>query len=124
LSFSYFNSYYFFFKVYKINFLLIILFKKGSYTYENKGKKRVKATSTGNEKTRLTVCFAAAASGEKLKPLIIVPRVNPLSGFEPPSNVVVLYDKTGNMNNVNMVDGFINKYFIIYFICYRSPQRK
>ena len=70
----------------------IYLDAKSNYTYDQVGAKRVPATTSGNEKTRISVYFAASASGYKLKPLIIVPRVNPLKDFEPPNNVVVVYN--------------------------------
>ena len=36
-----------------------------SYTYEKKGKRRVKATTAGGERTRLSAAFTASADGRK-----------------------------------------------------------
>ena len=43
-----------------------------SYTYDVKGTKRVKANTTGNEKTRLSAAFSAAADGFKLPVFAII----------------------------------------------------
>ncbi len=37
-----------------------------SYTYDEIGAQRVKAETTGNEKTRISIAFAAAANGYKV----------------------------------------------------------
>ena len=39
-------------------------------TYEVKGTRRVRATTTGNEITRLSIAFSVTAEGQKLKALI------------------------------------------------------
>jgi hypothetical protein len=65
-----------------------------SYTYAKKGSKRVKAVTSGAERTRLSAAFGATASGIKLPIYIIVPRKTELSNYEPPENVVLVY-KTG-----------------------------
>lgn len=87
----------------------IYLDAKCNYTYDQVGAKRVPSTNSGNEKTRISVCFAASASGYKFKPLIIVPRVNPLKDFEPPNNVVVIYNKSGTFNEDMICDGVIKR---------------
>jgi hypothetical protein len=46
-----------------------------SYTYDVVGTKRIKANTTGNEKTRLSAAFAAVADGTKLPVFGIIPRV-------------------------------------------------
>jgi len=37
------------------------------YTYDERGKRRVRATTTGNEKTRISVLFSATAAGRKVE---------------------------------------------------------
>ena len=50
----------------------------GNYTYDQSGAKRVKATTTGSERTRVSIALCAAADGYKLPIVAIVPRVNSL----------------------------------------------
>ncbi|RNA43232.1 hypothetical protein BpHYR1_022234 [Brachionus plicatilis] len=69
-----------------------------NYTNDQTDEKRVPSSTSGNEKTRMSVFFAASVAGYKFKPLIIVPRVNHLKDLEPPSNVVVVYHKSGSLN--------------------------
>jgi hypothetical protein len=57
------------------------------------GSRRVDAVTTGQQKTRVSVCFTATASGTKLKPLILIPRKNPLKNWVPPNNVEIVYEK-------------------------------
>jgi len=52
----------------------IYLDAPSAYTYDVKGTKRVKANTTGNEKTRLSAAFSAAADGVKLPVFVIIPR--------------------------------------------------
>ena len=47
---------------------------------------------------RISIAFAASASGYKFKPIIIVPRVNPIPDFTQPNNVLVYYSKSGSFN--------------------------
>jgi len=71
-------------------------------------------TNTGNEKTRVSVAFAAASSGYKLAPVILIPRKKPLKDFDPPNNVRVVYGTTGNFNfsviNNHFVKRVLNPY--------------
>ena len=46
-----------------------------NYTFSEKGAKKVKCTTTGNERTRISAAFSATASGQKLPILLVVPRV-------------------------------------------------
>jgi len=63
----------------------------GNFTYEMRGSKRVGLTSTGNQKTRVSVSLCASADGTKLKTIFVIPRKQPLANYQPPSNVIVEY---------------------------------
>jgi hypothetical protein len=81
-----------------------------SYTYSHKGSKRIKATTTGNEHTRVSIAFAATANGEKLNPVIMIPRVRPLENFITPDNVIILYVRPPEtFNQTTLQDGFIHR---------------
>ena len=62
-----------------------------SYTNEKEGTWRVKATTTGGERTRLSAAYTDSADGRKSKIYFIVPRANPLPDYKPPDNIVILY---------------------------------
>ena len=47
-----------------------------NYTYDKRVSNRVKATISGNERTRQSAAFSAAANGTKLPIFIILPRLN------------------------------------------------
>ena len=87
----------------------IYLDASSNYTYDVAGSKRVPIRTSGNERTRISVCFAGAANGYKFKPLIIVPRVNPLKDYVPPNNVIVLYNKSGTFNETLICDGVLKR---------------
>lgn len=80
---------------------------KGAYTYEKTGARRVKASTSGNEKTRVSVAFCAAADGSKLSPIILIPRKKPLKDYIPPSSVVVVYGTNGTFNSDVISEHFI-----------------
>ncbi|CAF0720027.1 unnamed protein product [Brachionus calyciflorus] len=82
----------------------IYIDSRSNYTYDQQGARRVPATTSGNEKTRISVCFAASANGYKFKPLIVIQRVNPLKNYEPPANVIVVYNKNGVFNQDMVFD--------------------
>lgn len=64
----------------------IYLDSASNYSYAVRGSKRIKATTTGNERTKLSAAFTAAASGRKLPIFMIIPRKTDLPDFEPPDN--------------------------------------
>ncbi|CAF0774012.1 unnamed protein product [Brachionus calyciflorus] len=45
----------------------------------------------------------------KFKPLIVIPRVNPLKNYEPPANVIVIYNKNGVFNQDMTLDGVLKR---------------
>lgn len=74
-----------------------------------RGTRRVRVTTTGNQKTRVSVSFCAAADGTKLRPVVLIPRVNPLKNYEPPSNVIVEYIRKATFNAQVICDVFIKR---------------
>ena len=74
------------------------------------GARNVAATTTGGERTKVSMAFSATADGRKLPILIILPRKKPLKAFEPPENVVILYKKKSKtFDSQVMKDTFLNK---------------
>ena len=55
----------------------------GDYTMEFTGTKTIAMASTGQEKTRITVCLAALADGSKLQPYVL------LKGVRPPKDIPI-----------------------------------
>ena len=80
-----------------------------STTYSESGVRRVSAVTTGNTQTRVSIAFSATASSKKLKPLILIPRKNPLKNFVPPNNVVIIYGTNGNFNDSIIGNQFVDK---------------
>jgi len=76
------------------------------------GSRRVDAVTTGQQKTRVSVCFTATASGAKLKPLILLPRKKPLKNWVPPNNVEIVYGTKGTFNESIISDHFIPKVLV------------
>jgi hypothetical protein len=64
----------------------IYLDAPSNYTYTKKGSRRVKVTTSGNERTRMSAAYSAAANGAKLPIFIIVSRKTDLPNFESPEN--------------------------------------
>ena len=76
-------------------------------TYEAIGVRRVGALTTGQQKTRVSVCLTATASGRKLNPLVLIPRKKPLKNFTPPTNLTVVYGTNGTFNESVVCDHYI-----------------
>ena len=49
-----------------------------NYTYTKAGSRRVKATTSGNERTRISAAYTFAANGAKLPIYCVIPRVTDL----------------------------------------------
>ncbi len=73
----------------------------GSFTYEQKGKSKVSAVSSGNEKTRLSCLMASTMSGKKLPVIVVIPRKRPFQNFLHNENVVIVYE-TGGTSFLNL----------------------
>jgi hypothetical protein len=91
-----------------------------NYTFTVKGVKKVKCTTTGNERTRISAAFSATASGQKLSILLVVPRVKP--DFTPLDDVIVVY-KTGGTFNDDRICKYIDSVVSVYMRIDRSYNR-
>ena len=89
---------------------------KASYTYDKIGRRRVKATTAGSEKTKISCAFTASADGVKLPCLILIPRKKPLANFVCPDNVVIHYQQKKNTftKEVLLLSYSIDAYFFTY----------
>lgn len=86
----------------------------GNYSIDHIGVRRVRVTTTGQERTRVSVAFSASASGTKLKPVILIPRKKQLKDFIPPANVVIVYGTSGTFNHKVLRENFLNRVLIPY----------
>jgi hypothetical protein len=84
------------------------------------GTKRVDAVTTGQQKTRVSVMFTA--SGTKLKPLILVPRKNPLKNWVPPNNVHVVYGTNENFSEKVISEQFIPNVLVPHKLEHGLPK--
>ncbi len=81
-----------------------------SYTYEKVGAQNVGSTTSGGERTKISMAFTASSDGRKLPILIILPRKNPLKDFQIPNNVVILYKpKSKTFDSQVMRDVYVDK---------------
>ncbi|CAF1085979.1 unnamed protein product [Brachionus calyciflorus] len=79
-----------------------------NFTYESKGAKRVKATTCGGEKAKISAAFTASAAGDKLPIFILVPRKTDMPNYTPPDNVLIVY-KDGATFDENTICSFTRK---------------
>jgi hypothetical protein len=77
-----------------------------NYTYTTKGDKKVKSTTTGGGRVRISAAFTATASGIKLPILILVPRKTPLPNFDVPPNCCVIYKPSATFDE-NIICEFL-----------------
>ena len=83
-------------------------------TYEAQGTRRVEAVTSGQQKTRISVCFTASASGTKLPALVLIPRKKPLKNFTAPNNLVVVYGTNGTFNESVVCEHFVPNVLVSY----------
>ena len=83
-----------------------------SYSYLPKGSKRVKAISTGNERTRLSVAFSAAADGTKLPLFSKLPRSTPLETLNY-EQLKIEYKTSGSFND-DMILNYLQRIIVPY----------
>jgi len=83
-------------------------------TFAPIGSRRVEAITSGQQKTRVSVCFTAAASGKKCKPLILLPRKHPLKNWVPPNTVELVYGTSGNFNETVISETYIPRILVPY----------
>ena len=95
-------------KIYNMDETSIYLDFPSSYTYEKKGKRRVKANTSGGERTRMSAAFTARAKGQKSKIYIVIPRSRALHNYVPPENVVIHYKTLATFND-DVICNYLNE---------------
>lgn len=90
---------------------------QANYTIEQRGSQSVKATTSGGERTKISLAFTANAHGTKLPILIVLPRKKPLKDFICPENVVIIYkSKSKTFDTQVMKDGFIERILVPHML--------
>lgn len=84
-----------------------------NYTYSLRGVRRVKASTAGGERTRLSSTFTAAANGQKLPIFSIVPRVNSIPELDSIDNMQFDY-KTLSTFNDSMILKYLERIILPY----------
>ena len=84
-----------------------------NYTIALKGTRRVKASTAGGERTRLSSAFTAASNGNKLPIYAIVPRVTPIPELDVIDNIQFDY-KTQSTFNESMILKYFERIIIPY----------
>ena len=74
----------------------------------------VEAVTSGQQKTRISVCFTASASGTKLPVLVLIPRKKPLKNFTAPNNLVVVYGTNGTFNESLVCEYYVPNVLVSY----------
>ncbi len=92
------------------------------YTYDLEGVRRVRATTSGSERVRLSIALCSSATGSKLPLVIVVPRKTPLRDFQPPDNVLVVYKSIGTFDSESFCNDFIDRAFIPHVLRHRHNQ--
>ncbi len=92
-----------------------------NYTYSERGVRRVKASTAGGERTRLSSVFTAAATGQKLPIYSIVPRVHSIPELDNIENMQFDY-KTQSTFNDSMIMKYLER-IIIPYVQSRSYER-
>lgn len=79
-----------------------------SYTYDKIGTPNINATTSGGERTKISLAFTASSNGRKFPILssIVIPRKNPLKApFKCPDSVVILYKPKSKTFDTNIMKG-------------------
>ena len=76
--------------------------------------RRVKASTTGNEKTQVSIAFCAAADGSKLCLVILIQLKKPLKDYTPPTSVTIAYGTNGNFNSEVICENFCKRLLFPY----------
>lgn len=84
-----------------------------NYTYSAKEVRRVKASTAGGERTRLSACFTAAANGQKLPIFSIIPRVNSIPQLDSIDNMEFDYKTQSTFNDL-MILKYLERIIIPY----------
>jgi len=93
----------------------IYLDSPSTYTYDVTGSRRIKATTTGNEKTRLSAAFSAVADGFKLPVFVIIPRVRTIAEIEDLECIIAEY-QTGGTFNDEMIVLYLERIVVPYML--------
>ncbi|RNA04042.1 Pogo transposable element with, partial [Brachionus plicatilis] len=77
------------------------------------GAKRVKVSTSGNERSRMSLAVSSAANGNKLPIYVIIPRRTELPEYDSPENVAIAY-KTGATFNDDMIIDYVRRVVLSY----------
>jgi len=84
-----------------------------NYSFAAKGSKRVKASTSGAERVRLSTAFTASASGSKLPIYTIIPRMTPIPEIYDIPQILAKYKKTSIFDSETVVD-YLEKVVLLY----------
>ena len=82
----------------------------------------MKASTTGNEKTRVSIAFCAAADRSKLCPVILIPRKRPLKDYTPPTSVIIALSTNCNFNSEVICENFCKRSHFPYIDTHRIQR--
>lgn len=68
-------------------------------TYTEKGQRRVKATTSGSDRVRISSAFTAASNGSKLPIFSLIPRAKPIPELDLIGNIAFQYRSPSTFNN-------------------------
>ena len=91
----------------------IYLDAPSTYTFDVNGTRRVKANTTGNEKTRLSAAFSAVADGSKLPVFAIVPRLRPIPEIDALTEIESEYKISSTFND-DMIIIYLSRIIVSY----------
>ena len=74
----------------------------------------VEAVTSGQQNTRISVCFTASSSGTKLPALVLIPRKKPLKNFTAPNNLVVVNGTNGTFNESVLCEHYFPNVLVSY----------
>ena len=73
-------------------------------TLEERGTQSIEILSSGNEKTRFTVCLTISAAGRLLPAYVLFKNLVKVPKLNLPDNVIVNFNKSGTINDFLMID--------------------
>lgn len=82
----------------------IYLDSPSNYTFSPIGVRRVKANTTGSERTRQSLAFTAASNLTKLPILAIIPRVNTIEDLSNIDNMVFDYKTRSTFDDLMILE--------------------
>ena len=99
----------------------IYLDSPSNYTYSQKGVRRVKASTAGGERTRLSSAFTAAANGHKLPIYTIIPRINNIPELDLIQNMLFNYKTQSTFDDSSILNYL--ETIILPYMTSRSLER-